>query len=134
MFTTSQQDFKVRIYYEDTDSGGIVYHSKYLNFAERGRTEFLRKRNLEQNEIRKEYELIFVVKALNIKYLGAAYLDDIIVVKTEISQLNKAKVIFEQAIMKEKIILAKIKATVVCINKNRKICRMNDKIYYTLKK
>ena len=134
MFTTSQQDFKVRIYYEDTDSGGIVYHSKYLNFAERGRTEFLRKRNLEQNEIRKEYELIFVVKALNIKYLGAAYLDDIIVVKTEISQLNKAKVIFEQAIIKEKIILAKIKATVVCINKNRKICRMNDKIYYTLKK
>ena len=134
MFTTSQQDFKVRIYYEDTDSGGIVYHSKYLNFAERGRTEFLRKRNLEQNEIRKEYELIFVVKALNIKYLGAAYLDDIIVVKTEISQLNKAKVIFEQAIIKEKIILAKIKATVVCINKNRKICRMNDKIYDILKK
>ena len=134
MFKTSQRDLKVRIYYEDTDSGGIVYHSKYLNFAERGRTEFLRKRNLEQNEIRKEYELIFVVKALNIKYLGAAYLDDIIVVKTEISQLNKAKVIFEQAIMKEKIILAKIKATVVCINKDRKICRMNDKIYDTLKK
>ena len=134
MFTTSQQDFKVRIYYEDTDSGGIVYHSKYLNFAERGRTEYLRKRNLEQNEIRKEYEIIFVVKALKIDYLGAAYLDDIIVVKTEICQLNKAKVIFEQAIMKEKIILAKIKATVVCINKNRKICRMNDKIYDTLKK
>ena len=56
MFTTSQQDFKIRIYYEDTDSGGIVYHSKYLNFAERGRSEFLRKRNLEQNKIRKEYE------------------------------------------------------------------------------
>ena len=134
MFKTSQRDLKVRIYYEDTDSGGIVYHSKYLNFAERGRTEFLRKRNLEQNEIRKEYEIIFVVKALKIDYLGAAYLDDIIVVKTKICQLNKAKVIFEQAIMKEKIILAKIKATVVCINKDRKICRMNDKIYDTLKK
>ena len=62
MFTTSQQDLKIRIYYEDTDSGGIVYHSKYLNFAERGRTEFLRKRNLEQNEIRKKYELIFCGK------------------------------------------------------------------------
>ena len=51
----------IRIYYEDTDAGGIVYHSKYLNFAERARTEFLRKCNLNQFMIKQKYGLIFVV-------------------------------------------------------------------------
>ena len=74
----------IRIYYEDTDSGGIVYHSKYLNFAERARTEFLREHNLEQSIIEKTYGLIFVVKKLNIHYLSAASLDDYLVVKTKI--------------------------------------------------
>ena len=57
----------IRIYFEDTDYGGIVYHSKYLNFAERARTELLRKINLDQSIIEKKYGLIFVVKKLNIE-------------------------------------------------------------------
>ena len=57
----------IRIYFEDTDSGGIVYHSKYLNFAERARTELLRKIKLDQSIIEKKYGLIFVVKKLNIQ-------------------------------------------------------------------
>ena len=57
----------VRVYYEDTDAEGIVYHSKYLNFAERARTEFLRSYNLDQSTIEKKYGLIFVVKLINIE-------------------------------------------------------------------
>jgi len=134
MSVKNQNQIKVRVYYEDTDSGGIVYHSKYLNFAERGRTEFLRKRKLEQQTIKKKFGIVFVVKSLNIDYLSFACLDDLLVIKTVICDLNKAKVNFQQFISKKKLIIAKIKVTVCCINKNRKISRMNDKMYDTLKK
>ncbi len=134
MSVKNQNQIKVRIYYEDTDSGGIVYHSKYLNFAERGRTEFLRRRNLEQQIIKEKFGIVFVVKSLNIDYISFACLDDLLVIKTVICNLNKAKVNFQQFISKKKIIIAKIKVTVCCIDKNRKISRMNDKMYDTLKK
>ena len=124
----------IRIYFEDTDSGGIVYHSKYLNFAERARTELLRNLNLDQSIIEKTYGLIFVVKKLNIHYLSAARLDDSLVVKTKILELNKAKVIFSQLIYKNKILISKLEVTVCCLNKNRKITRMNNQIYDILKR
>ena len=62
-----EHHLSVRVYYEDTDAEGIVYHSKYLNFAERARTEFLRSYNLDQSTIEKKYGLIFVVKLINIE-------------------------------------------------------------------
>ena len=60
---------RLKIYYEDTDASGIVYHSKYLNFAERGRTEFLKKFNFTNTNIMDTYGIRFVVKKLNINYL-----------------------------------------------------------------
>ena len=134
MSINNQSQIKVRVYYEDTDSGGIVYHSKYLNFAERGRTEFLRKKNLEQQTIKQKFGMIFVVKSLNIDYISFACLDDLLVVETFICDLNKAKVNFQQFILKKKLIIAKIKVTVCCVDKNRKISRINNKMYDTLKK
>ena len=133
MFIEKQNEIKIRVYYEDTDAGGIVYHSRYLNFAERARTEFLRKINLEQQVIKEKYGTIFVVKSLNIDYLNFARLDDLLLIKTNICNLNKAKVNFQQLIYKEESIIAKLKVTVCCINNNRKISRMNDKMYATLK-
>ena len=133
MFIEKQNEIKIRVYYEDTDAGGIVYHSRYLNFAERARTEFLRKINLEQQVIKEKYGTIFVVKSLKIDYLNFARLDDLLLIKTNICDLNKAKVNFQQLIYKEKSIITKLKVTVCCINNNRKISRMNDKMYATLK-
>ena len=62
-----------------------------------------------------------------------AFLDDLLVIKTRISQLTKAKAVFNQVIFKENLIIASLKVVICCINKNRKICRMNDSIYDTLK-
>ncbi len=124
----------VRVYYEDTDSGGIVYHSKYLNFAERARTELLREYNIAQSTIEEKCGLIFVVKRLNIDYIGLAFLDDYLNIKTYISKLNKVKVIFSQLIYKKKDLVAKLQVTVCCLNKKRKVARMNDQIYDILKK
>ena len=126
--------FNIRVYYEDTDAGGIVYHSKYMNFAERARTEFLRKYNLDQSTIEKKYGLIFVVKYLNINYVNYSSLDDVLNVRTFISSLNKAKVVFSQLIYKNINLIATLEVTVCCLNKNRKVARMNDQIYDTLKK
>ena len=126
--------FKIRVYYEDTDAGGIVYHSKYMNFAERARTEFLRKCHLDQSTIEKKYGLIFVVKYLNINYVNYSSLDDFLNVRTSISKLNKAKVVFSQLIYKNINLIATLEVTVCCLNKNRKVARMNDQIYDTLKK
>ncbi|MBV69478.1 MAG: tol-pal system-associated acyl-CoA thioesterase [Pelagibacterales bacterium] len=126
--------FDIRVYYEDTDSEGIVYHSKYLNFAERARTELLREYNLVQSNIEKKYGLIFVVKSLNIDYVGLACLDDFLNIQTYISKLNKVKVIFSQFIYKKKVLIAKLDVSVCCLNKNRKVARMHDQIYDSLKK
>ena len=127
-------NFKVRIYYEDTDSGGIVYHSKYLNFAERARTEFLRKSKLDQFMIEKKYGLIFVVKNLNINYKSFACLDDNLLIVTCISKLNKVKVVFSQFIYKNEKLLAKLEVVCCCLNKNRRVARINNQIYDRLKK
>ncbi|WP_154646956.1 YbgC/FadM family acyl-CoA thioesterase, partial [Methylophaga thiooxydans] len=61
-------EWPVRVYYEDTDSGGVVYHSNYLNFMERARTEWLRALGFEQDKIRSEYQLLFAVHSMQLTY------------------------------------------------------------------
>ena len=80
----------VRIYYEDTDAGGVVYHSNYLNFFERARTEMLRDLGFEQNELREQSGVIFAVRTMQIEYLRPAKFNDLVHVSAAISQLKKA--------------------------------------------
>ncbi len=91
----------IRVYYEDTDSGGVVYHSNYLNFMERARTEWLRAMQLEQDNILNDYDILFVVHSLSINYLKPALFNDALQVKTTIQRLSKASIIFEQLIVRD---------------------------------
>ena len=91
----------VRVYYEDTDSGGIVYHSNYLKFMERARTEWLRSMQLEQDDIVNQYGILFVVHSLSLNYLKPALFNDALLVKTTIQKLTKASVVFEQLVVRE---------------------------------
>ena len=98
----------IRIYYEDTDAGGIVYHSKYLNFAERARAEFLRNLSLEQTYIKEKYQIQFVVKNLKVSYMYSCKLDDQINIVTDLESTNRAKLCFrhifhELMLMQEKM-------------------------------
>ncbi|MCJ7815769.1 MAG: YbgC/FadM family acyl-CoA thioesterase, partial [Xanthomonadales bacterium] len=68
--------WQLRVYFEDTDAGGVVYHSRYLNFFERARTEMLRARGVSQTELREKHRLIWVVLEINVKFRKAARLDD----------------------------------------------------------
>ncbi|MBE9561113.1 MAG: tol-pal system-associated acyl-CoA thioesterase [Proteobacteria bacterium] len=100
---TQQKEFSwpVRVYYEDTDSGGVVYYANYLKFMERARTELLRSIGFEQDKIQQELGIIFAVHSANIQYKKPARFNDELNVVTSISSLGRASINFNQAVYLE---------------------------------
>lgn len=98
--TEKTYSYPVRIYWEDTDAGGIVYHSNYLKYMERARTEFLRTLGLEQRRMQLEGAPVIVVSSMDIKFVRPAVLDDALTVVTRIKLLRRASVVFEQTVMR----------------------------------
>ena len=92
-------NWPVRVYYEDTDAGGVVYHANYLKFCERARTEFLRQRGLDQSELRAREGLVFVVARIEADYLRGAELDDELLVQSRVETLGQARAVFDQVIL-----------------------------------
>lgn len=88
----------VRVYWEDTDGGGVVYHARYLNFFERARTEWLRSRGIDQSVLRDEHNRVFVVRKMTVEYLRAARLDDQLVVSVTPIRIARASMEMEQSI------------------------------------
>ena len=89
----------VRVYYEDTDSGGVVYYANYLKFMERARTELLRSVGYEQDQLQQELGIIFAVHSANIQYRKPARFNDELNVLTSISSLGKASIHFKQSVV-----------------------------------
>lgn len=90
--------FPVRVYWEDTDAGGVVYYANYLRFLERARSEWLRKIGIDQAALRRDERLQFVVVEANIRYHRPALFDDMLVVSVRIGELRGASVVFVQEI------------------------------------
>ena len=88
----------VRVYYEDTDAGGVVYYANYLKFFERARTERLRQIGFEQDELRKSSGVLFAVKSVQVNYLKPARFNDTLLVSAEVAELRRASRIFAQEI------------------------------------
>ena len=91
----------VRVYYEDTDSGGVVYYANYLRFFERARTELLRERGLQQDQLIEQYNIIFAVRNINVDYNKPAVFNDLLNVSTEVIEYKKASLIFKQTISRD---------------------------------
>ena len=110
----------VRVYYEDTDAGGVVYYANYLKYIERGRTEHLRELGFDLATIANETGIVFVVKSVKADYLLPAFLDDTIEVQTSIELVKHASLIFAQKITnKEKnTVLFNAEVKVVSVLKN----------------
>ena len=89
----------VRVYYEDTDSGGVVYYANYLKYIERGRSEYLRELNFDQGQLSRDHSALFVVRSLQANYLLPAFLDDLIEVHTEVKSVSHASLTFAQKIV-----------------------------------
>lgn len=121
----------VRVYYEDTDSSGVVYYANYLKFIERGRCEFLRELGFEQDQLTHNQSIIFAVKSLDAEYLSPAKFNDLLIVDTEIEKLRHASLIFLQRIMasEQNKVLFKVQITVACLDAiSFKPCAIPDEI------
>lgn len=90
----------VRVYYEDTDSGGVVYYANYLKFFERARTEYLRAMGFEQNDLKQREGIIFAVKSIKVDYLKPARFNDALLVSADIAEVKRASLVFNQAIVR----------------------------------
>jgi acyl-CoA thioester hydrolase len=107
--------YGVRIYYEDTDAGGIVYHANYLRYAERGRTEALRAMGIPHNMMMLQYGMIFVVRRVEVDYQRPARLDDWLTVVTKTTRLGGASLDLQQTILREAETIAVVGLTLVSI-------------------
>jgi len=90
----------VRVYYEDTDSGGVVYYANYLKFMERARTEWLRSRGVEQDELVRAHDVIFAVRAAQLDYLRPARFNDLLAVSVEVTAHGRASLSFRQHVLR----------------------------------
>jgi acyl-CoA thioester hydrolase len=106
----------VRVYYEDTDAGGIVFYANYLKFFERARTEWLRALGVNQHDMREQHGAIFVVKNASIDYHAPAKLDDVITLTLWIEKLGRASVQFVQQASCGAALLASARVKVGCID------------------
>ena len=97
-FAEGEHRLQLRIYYEDTDAGGIVYYARYLHFAERARTEILRLAGIEQNQLRDDHGVLFAVRRCEVDYRRPARLDDILEVRSRLTGLQGARMSAAQSI------------------------------------
>ena len=106
----------IRVYYEDTDAAGVVYYANYLKYFERARTEWLRSLGFGQKALARDYNVIFVVRAVNIKYLRPAQFDDELTVEAAIAEQPRASIVFTHALKRADETLATAQIHVTCVN------------------
>ena len=119
----------IRIYYEDTDSGGVVYYANYLKYYERARTEYLRVFNFNQSILKREKNLVFAVSEINVNYNKPLFLDDVIKVTCSIEKISKTSINFVQRITNQDDIgISSALCKIVCLNENFKPTKIPDVI------
>ena len=106
----------IRIYYEDTDSGGVVYHSNYLKFMERARTEWLRDFEINQKVLKDNLNLMFVVNEIDIKFMKPAMFNDEIELQTKLEKMGSVKIELEQKIFRSSELLIKSRVVIASVN------------------
>lgn len=107
----------VRIYYEDTDSGGVVYYANYLKYMERARTEWLRNLGFEQDVLARDFNVLFVVRAVQIDYLQPARFNDLLQVITKVSEVRQASLVFQQQVVNaKKKLICNGRIRIVCVH------------------
>lgn len=109
-------EFKVRVYYEDTDLAGIVYYANYLKFIERARSTLVREAGVDQGAMKTDEGIVFAVRHVDATYLKPAKLDDELTIATKLQQLSGTRLLFEQDVLRGDLMLFSSKITVVCMD------------------
>ena len=107
----------IRVYWEDTDAGGVVYHAAYVCFLERARTEWLRSLGVSQHELREREDVVFAVRAMQLDFHAPARLDDVLDVELRLVELGRASVVFAQRIVRalDTKVLLEARVRVACL-------------------
>ncbi len=108
--------FSYRVYYEDTDAGGVVYYANYLKFFERARTDFLRALGISQSDLAEKEGLVFVVRKCAIDYISPAKLDDVLDVSVEIKNISAASILMQQEAKKSAVLSSRLEVEIVCVD------------------
>jgi len=111
-----RSQIELRVYYEDTDFSGRVYHASYLRFMERGRTEWLRERGYEHRQLQSQSDLVFAVRGLQIEYFAPALMDDWLTIETVFAGPKGALLVYAQKVLRGAKVLTEATVTVVTIS------------------
>ena len=124
---------KIKVYYEDTDAGGVVYYANYLKFIERARSEALLDIGLSNLKIKKNFGALIIVKSCNINFIKSSYLEDELKISSFITSFNKASFMMDQVISRNDDIIVTAKVHLVFINEKNKPVKIPEKIIIDLK-
>jgi acyl-CoA thioester hydrolase len=106
----------VRVYFQDTDAGGVVYHANYLNFMERARTEWLRTYGHSNAGLMKEFGMVFVMRSVKLDYLKPALLDDVLDVTAQIKDIGRSRLTLLQTVRRGDELLTEAEVHLVCVS------------------
>ena len=123
----------VKVYYEDTDAGGVVYYTNYLNYLERARTEAILSIGLSNNKIKEDFGTLIIVKSCNIQYKKSAYLEDVLTINSFIKSFTKASFLMSQIIKRKDEMILSSEVCLVTVNKKGKqvkIPEILNKLFY----
>ncbi len=121
-----RSEFKIKIYYEDTDSGGVVYYANYLKFLERARTEMISSLGLSNRKLLVDHKILIIVKSCKIEYKKPLILEDLIVVKSKIKSISKSSFTMEQLIEKNGTLASESEIVLVTVNASGKPVKIPD--------
>ena len=124
---------KVKVYYEDTDAGGVVYYANYLNFLERARTEVINSLGLSNKKIKKDYDALIIVKSCNIQYKKPAYLEDELNIRTFIKHITKTSFSMVQIITRDVQVITEALVHLVFVNNAGKPTKIPELIFENFK-
>ena len=123
----------IKVYYEDTDSGGVVYYANYLKYLERARTEALFTIGFSNKKIQDQFNSLIIVKSCNIEYKKSAYLEDELTVRSFVKSITKTSFFMNQIITKEEEIVVDAQVHLVFVSKEGKPIKIPDEIFSKFK-
>ena len=124
---------KLKVYYEDTDSGGVVYYANYLKFLERARTEALYSIGYSNKKIKDDFNALIIVKACNIDYKKSAYLEDELSIRSFVKSISKTSFFMKQIVSRDEDIIVDAQVHLVFVDKKGKPIKIPDEIYSKFK-
>ena len=124
---------KLKVYYEDTDTGGVVYYANYLKFLERARTEALFSIGFSNKKIQEEFGALIIVKSCNIEYKKSAFLEDELTIRSFVKSITKTSFFMNQIITKDEKIIVEAQVHLVFVNKSGKPIKIPENIYSKFK-